>query len=91
MSSGRIFVCPSDRRKTAKAIFESGSGLSDDNLSYEYVGAGLKWQENPDAMLAYDADGNHRAGYSVLFNDGHVEFLHSKRLWQLRQQPGHSE
>jgi len=42
---------------------------------FTYVGAGLKWQDNTDAILAYSAD--NRGGGTVLYNDGRVEYRRS--------------
>ncbi len=83
-SSGKIFACPSDGRRTAKASFQPGDALTGSNLSYSYGGAGLKWQENPDTIIACDNDSNHRDGGNVLYADGRVEFLSSEKIRQLR-------
>ncbi len=85
-SSGKIFTCPSDSSKTAQAAFAGGSGLTSGNLSYGYV-RGLKWQDQPDSILAFDREvGTSKGatwltssphkdkGGNQLFLDGHVEF-----------------
>jgi len=84
-SSGKIFACPSDN-KTAQATFTGGTGLTSANISYGYA-LGLKWQDAPDSVVAFDrqatvASGGTWAntsphkeqGGNCLFLDGHVEF-----------------
>ncbi|MCX7915343.1 MAG: DUF1559 domain-containing protein [Verrucomicrobiae bacterium] len=81
-SSGKIFACPSDSAKTARANFP----LSQSNISYGYA-PGLKWQAAPDSIVVFDRTTNsaqnspwpagapHKIdGGNVLFLDGHVEF-----------------
>ncbi len=86
-SSGKVFACPSDSSKTAKAAFKNGDALASGNLSYGYA-RGLKWQEAPDSILAFDrtpltsskgsgwdaASPHKEKGGNQLFLDGHVEF-----------------
>src|SRR5512147_374332 len=59
-SSGKIFACPSDG-KTPQATFTGGTGLAAVNISYGYAG-GLKWQDAPDSVLAFDRLANVAGG-----------------------------
>ena len=86
-SSGKIFACPSDSSHTAKAQFNNAGALVQGNCSYGYVG-GLKWQDAPDSILAFDrtplattaatswaVTANHKDnGGNMVFLDGHVSF-----------------
>lgn len=81
-TSGKIFACPSDSTKTAKANFP----ITASNNSYGYA-PGLKWQASPDSIVVFDRTVNSASGSgwpttaphkndggNMLFLDGHVEF-----------------
>jgi prepilin-type processing-associated H-X9-DG protein len=45
---------------------------------FVYLGAGCKWGDNPDVVLAHSP--HEGDGANVLFNDGHVEWLTREKL-----------
>jgi len=70
LSDYKVFICPS----TGTAPASSPASLSEENVSYIYLGSGLKDSpENADKPLVCDKPDNHRKYGNVLFCDGHVQ------------------
>ncbi len=77
ISELRVFVCPSTEDEVTRAE------EIDENGSYVYV-TGLSEDSPPDAVLAYDREENHGGeGRSVLFVDGHVEWVREHEFSEL--------
>ena len=75
-----VFLCPADRD-----VARSGPGF---RTSYAYVGT-LSPETGGLTIIAFEKRNNHRSGRSVLFGDGHVEWLTEKELRaQLRKSLG---
>ena len=66
ITARKVFVCPQDSKPMA-----IGKGLK---CSYRYVGQ-LSKMTDPQAIVAYDKQGNHPDGRNALFYDGHVEWI----------------
>ena len=71
VNSLEIFICPSHRPRVTESDV-----LKDFTICYEYVG-GLTKQDNPECLLIYDREGNHRIGHhkgdrNVLFVGGNA-------------------
>jgi hypothetical protein len=59
----KLLICPSARDTS--------------HPSYQIMLGGGKWErhgDNPDAIVVMESASDHRFGYHVLLNDGHVEF-----------------
>lgn len=65
----KIFVCPS----TDVAPGKGKEALTEDNVSYIYLGSGLKDEDkNSDEAILCDKLPNHKKFGNTLFGDGHV-------------------
>jgi prepilin-type processing-associated H-X9-DG protein len=72
-----------DKYLSSSKVFHCPSAPEERKMSYVYI-SGLTTKDDPDKILAYDADGNHRnAGRNVLFCDGHVEWMMEKKFQEI--------
>ena len=80
-----VFICSSSQGERARGATpqEQAKQLSDPlHLTYVFVAPRLDPKAAPDALVAYDAGGNHNDdGVNALFADGHVEFV-GGRNWK---------
>ncbi len=60
-TSKKMFICPD-------------TNAQEGDVTYVYI-KGLGETDDPDKILAYDADGNHKDGRNVLYVDGHANFM----------------
>ena len=64
----KIYTCPS-----TKTVSKDGEKLTEENVSYVYVG-GYNIESTPlDTAIAYDKPNNHKKYGNILFTDGHVQ------------------
>lgn len=85
----KVFKCPSGHDEQCSYAFNANM-------------LGQSWQSDPNVVVLIEAplgwnglvsgpgavpSSPHRRGYNVLFNDGHVEFVPSNRLSQLKWKP----
>ena len=77
--AAEVFVCSSSQgeRAPGETPQEQAKQLSHPlHQNYVFVAPGLDPKAAPDALVAYDAGGNHSTdGVNALFADGHVEFV----------------
>ena len=93
--TAEVFVCSSSQgeRAPGETPQEQAKQLSDPlHQTYVFVAPGLDPKAAPDALVAYDAGGNHSTdGVNALFADGHAEFVGGRnwkqRIEQLRAAP----
>ena len=83
--TAEVFICSSSQGERAPGATpqEQAKQLSDPlHQTYMFVAPGLDPKASPDALVAYDASGNHSTdGVNALFADGHVEFV-GGRNWK---------
>ena len=83
--TAEVFICSSSQGECAPGATpqEQTKQLSDPlHQTYVFVAPGLDPKAAPDALVAYDSDGNHSDdGVNALFADGHVEFV-GGRNWK---------
>lgn len=83
--AAEVFVCSSSQGERAPGATpqEEAKQLSNPlHQTYVFVAPGLDPKASPDALVAYDAGGNHSDnGVNALFADGHVEFVDG-RNWK---------
>jgi hypothetical protein len=75
-----IFICPSCKPKVTETDV-----LNNFTICYEYV-SGLTKKNDPECLLIYDREGNHRIGHhkgdrNILFVGGYVRGSIKKRDW----------
>jgi prepilin-type processing-associated H-X9-DG protein len=72
------FICPNspDRPAEGDTPQQQAAQLLQGHCSYIYVGRGFTTRTNPDCVVGFEDPANHDLeGSTVLFADGHVEFL----------------
>jgi len=79
----QLFICPRPHdsdRKIARKLCEPGESFTEENVSYLYLGAGLKQSDSPELALAADKPNMHQNFGNILFLDGRV-IMYSDAAW----------
>ncbi|HEY1686166.1 MAG TPA: hypothetical protein VGG19_15475 [Tepidisphaeraceae bacterium] len=93
--SPRVFLCPSASSHLPAGFStmsaEDQAVWVSKNSDYIYLGKGMNSSVNPDLIVLYEKDANHRRdGMNILFADGHVDFNNLAGAHQMieKQLPG---
>lgn len=89
-----VMVCPSGDNSLPAHVRMGGVAAQvqwvNQNADYVYLGTTVRPNDPAEKILAYEKIDNHqREGINLLFNDGHVEWMHLPRaIEEIRKQTG---